>query len=528
MRLKEKWHLYLLALAAAALAVLAVLEIGPPSSSARTAREVITADDGVIQSTVSGTGNVEAGTDEDVNFRTSGTLETVFVSTGQHVKAGQLLAQLNPASAQLSLDQAEESLTSAEDQLTATENGTASGSGSGGGGSSGGGSSTGASYTGAQGSTEFVSETTTTNRTPPRRSAPATRPSTTTTSSKSKAPAPSSSSASSGSRSGASSSSKSATTPRTTTTTTTPTPSPSAIASAQAAVYGAQANVDNAEQALAETKLYAPVSGTIASMANLVPGDAVSAGSTSSVSGASSSSSSTSGTGSGGAGGGAATAGSLGGSSGSSSASGGSGSSSPFAEIVNTGTMSMTVAFSESDISKIKVGQPATITMDALAGVELAAHVSQISDVGTASSSVVSYDATLTVEETDPQVKPGMSASASVIVSQAQGVSVPNAAVSGSGSLASVNLLQGSKTVQHQVVVGLRGDSRTQIVSGLSAGQQLVVTETLPSLSTSATSTTSGTRGFGGGLGGGGLGGGGLFRGGGLGGGGGGLFRGGG
>ena len=35
----------------------------------------------------------------------------------------------------------------------------------------------------------------------------------------------------------------------------------------------------------------------------------------------------------------------------------------------------MTVAFSESDISKVQVGQPATITMDALTGVELAAHV---------------------------------------------------------------------------------------------------------------------------------------------------------
>ena len=57
--------------------------------------------------------------------------------------------------------------------------------------------------------------------------------------------------------------------------------------------------------------------------------------------------------------------------------------------------MTMTVAFSESDISKIKVGQPATVTLEALSGVELAAHVSSISTLGTTSSSVVSYDATL-------------------------------------------------------------------------------------------------------------------------------------
>jgi HlyD family secretion protein len=180
----------------------------------------------------------------------------------------------------------------------------------------------------------------------------------------------------------------------------------------------------------------------------------------------------------------------------------------------------MTVAFSESDISKIKVGQPATVTMDALTGVELAAHVASISTVGTTSNSVVSYDATLTLDQTDSRVKPGMSASASVITGQAQGVSVPNAAVTGSGSLATVSLQRGGKTVQQQVVVGLRGDSQTQIVSGLKAGDQVVVITTLPSLSSSSTAAgaggASGTLGGGaaGRFGAGGFGGGAGFRGG--------------
>jgi hypothetical protein len=183
----------------------------------------------------------------------------------------------------------------------------------------------------------------------------------------------------------------------------------------------------------------------------------------------------------------------------------------------------MTVAFSESDISKVKVGQPATVTLDALAGVQLAAHVSSIALVGTTSSSVVSYDATLTLDQNDNRVKPGMSASASVITGEASGVTVPNAAVTGSGSLGTVTLVKNGKDVTQQVVVGLRGDSRTQIISGVKAGDQLVITVALPSLSTSTNSSGSGTLG-GGGLGGLGGGGGGLFRGGG----GGAFFRGGG
>ena len=132
----------------------------------------------------------------------------------------------------------------------------------------------------------------------------------------------------------------------------------------------------------------------------------------------------------------------------------------------------------------------------------------------------MSYDATLTLDQNDSRVKPGMSASASVIVGQAQGVTVPNDAVSGSGSLATVNLSRGGKTVSQQVVVGLKGDSRTQIVSGLQAGDQLVVTTTLPSLGSSSSGSSSsgsnGTLGGAGRLGGGGFpGGGGGFPGGG-------------
>jgi macrolide-specific efflux system membrane fusion protein len=152
----------------------------------------------------------------------------------------------------------------------------------------------------------------------------------------------------------------------------------------------------------------------------------------------------------------------------------------------------MTVAFSESDIGKVKVGQAATVSLDALSGVQLAAHVTAISTVATTSSSVVSYNATLTLDQTDSRVKPGMSASASVIVGQASGVTVPNGAITGTGSLATVTVTKNGKQTQKQVVVGLKGTTRTQIVSGLSAGDQLVVKTTLPSLS-STSSTASGT-----------------------------------
>lgn len=187
--------------------------------------------------------------------------------------------------------------------------------------------------------------------------------------------------------------------------------------------------------------------------------------------------------------------------------------------------MTMTVSFSESDISSVHVGQTATVSIDALSGVELAAKVTAISPVGTSSDGVVSYDATITVTQNNPQVRPGMSATATVITAQAQGVTVPNAAITGSGTTGTVDLLKNGKVTPTEVVVGLRGTSRSEIVSGLAAGDELQVTITLPALGTTTSSSTSSSSGT---LGGTGVTGGRGFGGGGFGGGGGGFFRGGG
>src|SRR5205085_1174230 len=118
--------------------------------------QTVTAQKGVVQSTVTGTGNLNAGSDMNVNFQTSGTLSKVYVHVGQHVAKGQLLATLNQTSAQLALDQAEQNLTAAQDQLSNAESGSSTSTGSttaGSGGGSGAGGSSGTTSSGSSGST---------------------------------------------------------------------------------------------------------------------------------------------------------------------------------------------------------------------------------------------------------------------------------------------------------------------------------------------------------------------------------------
>ncbi len=164
------------------------------------------------------------------------------------------------------------------------------------------------------------------------------------------------------------------------------------------------------------------------------------------------------------------------------------------------------------------VGQIATVAVEALEGKKFAAHVVSVAVLSTSNSGVVSYDVTFQLDQTESSLKPGMSATAEVVVNQAEGVNVPTSAISG-GSL---TVVHNGKQERRRVVTGLAGNSSTIILSGLKAGEEIALPVASTSSSTSLISKL-GSRIGGGGLGGGGLGGGGLG-----GGGGGAFFRGGG
>lgn len=259
----------------------------------------------------------------------------------------------------------------------------------------------------------------------------------------------------------------------------------------------AELDLRDARAALEDTRLRAPVPGTITALEG-TKGQTVSGAGSGGPSTASGTDAS-----------GASPAGSGGGSAaGSSSA---SSAASSFATLAQLSRLDLEVPFSESDIGDLRVGQAASVTVTALDGVQLAAKVTEIGTTSTSSSGVVSYPVTLAVTQSADGVLPGMSASAEVVTAQAKGISVPSQAVSGR----SVTVRRGGEDVRTAVTTGVVGDDRTQVVSGLEAGDQVV----LPALATggSSISGSGAARGPGrggaaglGGLGGGGFGGGGF------------------
>ncbi len=97
---KERpWLTIFLGLLCIAAIVVAYTTVGQASSATAQSRRTAIVAQGVVQSTVSGSGTLKPAANVGVDFATSGTLTGVLVSVGDHVKSGQLLAEINPSSA---------------------------------------------------------------------------------------------------------------------------------------------------------------------------------------------------------------------------------------------------------------------------------------------------------------------------------------------------------------------------------------------------------------------------------------------
>src|SRR5262249_33439210 len=113
----------LLGAAAVAAVVIAVLSVGT-KSQATVSERTGTVSKGVVQTIVSGSGNLQPARQQDVNFGTSGRITHIYVSEGDHVSEGQMLARLDDASQRVDLAQADAQLVDARDALTQAETAT--------------------------------------------------------------------------------------------------------------------------------------------------------------------------------------------------------------------------------------------------------------------------------------------------------------------------------------------------------------------------------------------------------------------
>ncbi len=154
----------------------------------------------------------------------------------------------------------------------------------------------------------------------------------------------------------------------------------------------------------------------------------------------------------------------------------------------------------EIDVGDISMGQEATITLETWPDDEILGEVTAIAPSANSGSSVVSYDVTLTLDESALPILAGMTANAKLVTSSRDNVLiVPNAAITADRAAGTytVNLVIGElpelpaegegivlgsrpelpTTEKVTVTIGLKDGNYTQILSGISEGDQVMIGE---------------------------------------------------
>lgn len=169
-----------------------------------------------------------------------------------------------------------------------------------------------------------------------------------------------------------------------------------------------------------------------------------------------------------------------------------------------------TISVNEVDAVKIKVGQKATLTFDAITDLSISGEVAQIDAIGTVTQGVVNYNVKISFDTQDDRIKSGMSVSVAVITDARQDVLlVPNGAIKSKGQASYVETIDASVAdsqlsaastagvvsknppKQQSVEIGLANDSDTEIISGLNEGDNVVIRTIAAAIQTKAAATTS-------------------------------------
>jgi len=135
------------------------------------------------------------------------------------------------------------------------------------------------------------------------------------------------------------------------------------------------------------------------------------------------------------------------------------------------------IAIGESDINKIRIGQQVTVKLDAVDDREYSGIVKRFDSQGTITQGVVKFNVYIAITDPDGQPKPGMTVDADIITRELPDVlSVPNAAVKPYQKGRAVRRLDSKGQIEYlPVKIGARGKEFTQILEGLTAGQEIIV-----------------------------------------------------
>ena len=133
------------------------------------------------------------------------------------------------------------------------------------------------------------------------------------------------------------------------------------------------------------------------------------------------------------------------------------------------------ISVNQLDATNVHVGQPATVTIDALPGRTFQGSVAIVTPQAVSSSGVITFPVTIAINTPSPLLQPGMTATANIITFQKQGtLTVPRAVVTTKNGASTVEVPGANgKLTSQKVTTGVSDTSNIEITGGLKAGDKV-------------------------------------------------------
>jgi HlyD family secretion protein len=170
----------------------------------------------------------------------------------------------------------------------------------------------------------------------------------------------------------------------------------------------------------------------------------------------------------------------------------------PVFEVMDDVRLHVEATVDEADIGRISVGQTAVLKLDALPGKLIPAKLAKIApavkkDLKGARTLAIDVDVADVDEARKAGLRAGMSANVDILVAEKPNViSLPTNAIVGRGAKRTVFKLENGFAKVVPVEVGLSNWDRSEIISGLSVGDQVVATLNAKELADGIPVTTAG------------------------------------
>lgn len=172
------------------------------------------------------------------------------------------------------------------------------------------------------------------------------------------------------------------------------------------------------------------------------------------------------------------------------------------ATIKSEGTPIVSVNLSEIDVSQVELGKKVTVKLDSISDKTFTGQVIGVDRIGQTSSGVTQYPAIIKLDSSANQILPNMTVTANIVIDRKDNVLlVPSTAIQKQGNQIAVRLIKGKQQQTVSVETGLVSDTQTEILSGLSEGDEVIIVNLTSNGNQSEGGSVFGSRGFGGGAG---------------------------